>query len=276
MQIISNDSHIIRKALKLTMVEMAVLVDIYQMSQNPKFNFWCVKSKDAIAEWLNISRPTVFRAIEVLEEKKYVERSQIGIRPTQLIWDLASSQDISIAVKNGNHDLIYGIIEDTKPRYSQYQNDTTIVSKCDGDSIKMILEQYQNDTQDNTFSNTVSNTLSNIKKTNKKSKLEIYQENPEYHEHLSSLDTDSQQLASTWAKYKFEVKKGYKTYAWIPSLKKEIAQFGIKQVREAIEKAIKEEYEGYHIQIPKGNAKPIQPNPENKSQSKMLTKATEL
>jgi DNA-binding Lrp family transcriptional regulator len=146
MDIISLSNHIIRKSLQLSLNEMAVLCDIKQMSQSPKLGFWCIKSKDKIGEWLDLSRATVFRAIDTLEKKGYLEKSEIGLRPSSLIYDLDLVQDeIAIYIKNNDLEIISAKIKEMRDYKSQ--NETLPVSKCDYDSIKMRQTQSQNDTQ---------------------------------------------------------------------------------------------------------------------------------
>ena len=120
---ISCDTHIIRKALRLSLNEMAVLCDIFQMSQNPKYNFWCIKSKEKIAEWLDLSRDTVFRAIYTLKDKGYVVSNELGhLKCTQFIYELETSQeDIAIYIKNGETELISAKMQ----KILQSQNATT-------------------------------------------------------------------------------------------------------------------------------------------------------
>lgn len=66
--------HIIRKAYCLSLHEYAVLIEIYYLSHNNKFGGWCIKSKDNIAETLDIGRDTVFSAIKKLEAIGLIER----------------------------------------------------------------------------------------------------------------------------------------------------------------------------------------------------------
>lgn len=105
---ISCDTHVIRKALRLSLNEMAVLCDIHQMSQNPKYGYWCVKSKDKMSEWLDLSRDTVFRAIKTLKDKGYVISNNEGhLKCTQFIFDIESAQDeIAIFIRNNDTELI--------------------------------------------------------------------------------------------------------------------------------------------------------------------------
>lgn len=113
MQIISLNNHIVRKALCLSLNEMAVLCDIKQMSQNPEYGYTCIKSKEKIADWLDLSRSTVFLIIETLLKKGLIEKNEIGLKPSKqlLMLDMAQ-EDIGLWVKNGEMELITKKIQD--------------------------------------------------------------------------------------------------------------------------------------------------------------------
>jgi len=66
--------HPIRKALLLSCNEYVVLDHIYRLSNNTKYGGWCIASKEKIAEWNELSRPTVFRIIDTLLEKNLIEK----------------------------------------------------------------------------------------------------------------------------------------------------------------------------------------------------------
>jgi hypothetical protein len=113
MQIISLNNHIVRKALCLSLNEMAVLCDIKQMSQEQKYGYTCIKSKDKIAEWLDLSRSTVFTILETLIKKGYIEKNEIGLKPTSFIYQLDMCQeDIGLWLKNGGVELVTKKIQD--------------------------------------------------------------------------------------------------------------------------------------------------------------------
>ena len=134
MQIISLNNHIVRKALCLSLNEMAVLCDIKQMSQEPKFGYTCIKSKEKIAEWLDLSRTTVFTIIDSLIKKGLVEKNEIGLKPTEFVYKLDMCQeDIGLWLKNGNVELVTKKIQD-------------IFTPCT-DSTESVLPQYRNCTQ---------------------------------------------------------------------------------------------------------------------------------
>jgi predicted transcriptional regulator len=107
MEIITLSNHIVRKALNLSLNEMAILCDIKKMSQNPSFGYWCIKSKDKIADWLDLSRTTVFSGINTLIKKGLIERSEFGLRPSKVIYMLDMAQeDIGLLIKNNDIELI--------------------------------------------------------------------------------------------------------------------------------------------------------------------------
>jgi DNA-binding PadR family transcriptional regulator len=108
MRMISCDTHIIRKALRLSLNEMAVLCDIYQMSQNPNYGYWCVKSKEKMAEWLDLSRDTIYRAISSLKQKGYIMSNEQGnLKCTQFIYNIETAQEeIAIWIKSNDTELI--------------------------------------------------------------------------------------------------------------------------------------------------------------------------
>lgn len=116
MELISLGNHIVRKALILSLNEMAVLCDILKMSQNPKYGNWCVKSKRKMAEWLDLSEDTIFKILKTLEQKNYIERSDIGVKPSQFIYNLNLCQEeIGVAIKTNDITFITLKIKELYP-----------------------------------------------------------------------------------------------------------------------------------------------------------------
>ena len=181
MEVINLSNHSVRKALQLSLNEMAVLCDIKKMSQNRKFDYWCIKSKDKIADWLDLSRATVFRAIDTLILKGYIEKSEKGLRLSTFASEIDLAQDeIGIYIKNNDVELISAKMKSIL--HTQSQNDTMIVSKCDGDSLKMILSQSQNETQDIHInkSKKKNNNISSVEDSNNhadKMSVKMYEQN---------------------------------------------------------------------------------------------------
>lgn len=148
MEIISLSNHIVRKALCLSLNEMAVLCDIKHMSQNPQFGYQCVKTKEKIASWLDLSRATVFNAISALVSKGYIERTSIGVRPSQFIYDLDSCQEeIGLMIKKGDTEMITQKVAQLLDAPSK--NYTKTVQNLDGDSLKFRPGPSKIYTQDN-------------------------------------------------------------------------------------------------------------------------------
>ena len=160
MQIISLNNHIVRKALCLSLNEMAVLCDIKQMSQEQKFGYTCIKSKDKIAEWLDLGRSTVFTIIDTLITKGLIEKNEIGLKPTSFVYQLDMCQeDIGLWLKNGGVELVTKKIQD-------------LLTPCT-DSPENGLQQSGNWTQ-------VYNIDSKKEKSNKKEKKQTIEERKEW------------------------------------------------------------------------------------------------
>ena len=133
---------------------MAVLCDIKNMSKNPKFGYQCIKSKEKIADWLDLSRGTVFNALSTLESKGYIERTQIGLKLTQFIHDLDSCQEeIGIYIETNDVSMISKKVGELLD--PEYKNCIPVVQKLDGDSPKIVLEQSKNCTQDSNKDNKI-------------------------------------------------------------------------------------------------------------------------
>jgi len=231
MDIISLSNHIIRKALCLSLNEMAVLCDIKQMSQNPKYGYQCVKSKDRIAEWLDLSRATVFNAINTLITKGFLERTAIGLKPTQFIFDLDSCQEeIGIYIKNNDVEMISKKVLEVLDGPSKIY--TTTVQNLDGDSLKFRLGQSKIYTQDIHI-----DIPEKVRKNNK----EILDKQP-----LNFMGLQEQ--IEMWLKYKKDKGKPYKNDDSIQMMIKKLHRFssGNKEVAtQIIEDAMSNNYDGF-------------------------------
>lgn len=84
-----------RKALQLSLNEMAVLCEIYSLSNNTDYNGWCYKSKQKIGETLDLSKATVITICNTLEVKGYINRHPETkfLQPTNWIRHVAQEQD---------------------------------------------------------------------------------------------------------------------------------------------------------------------------------------
>ena len=80
--------HDARKDFGLTLAEYAVIDTIGVLSNKRRYP-WCIKSKEAIADDLEVSRSTVFRAIAKGLEQSLLEKGprQGNLRTTQLWID---------------------------------------------------------------------------------------------------------------------------------------------------------------------------------------------
>lgn len=98
--------HALRRAYQLSLNEYGVLTEIYFLSHNTRYNGWCIKSKDNIAQTLDLSRDAVFRAIQKLEEKGLIEKNENRqLRTTDKFNSIVSARDgyaLSIVTEDEN------------------------------------------------------------------------------------------------------------------------------------------------------------------------------
>ena len=92
---LSLDSHWMRKALQLSLNEMAVLCEIYTLSNNTKFNGWCIKSKQKISETLDLSKQSVHSVCNTLLLKGYIDKDEETkyLKPTDFVRAIAQEQE---------------------------------------------------------------------------------------------------------------------------------------------------------------------------------------
>lgn len=107
MELLSLNNHHVRKALLLSLNEMAVLCDIYMLSHKPEFDYWCIKSKAKMADWLDLNRDTIFKILNTLELKGYILREGDKCRCTNFIHNVATAQEeVALLVRNGDMVLL--------------------------------------------------------------------------------------------------------------------------------------------------------------------------
>jgi DNA-binding Lrp family transcriptional regulator len=148
MEVITLGNHVVRKALILSLNEMAVLCDIVKMSNSPKYNFTCRKSKEKIADWLDLSRQTVHTIINTLKIKGYIISFDEGLRPSGLIYELnTASEEIGIYIKNGDIEMISKKISEIIDDLSVKNLDSS-VKKLDSGVKILYSEVSKNFTQD--------------------------------------------------------------------------------------------------------------------------------
>lgn len=200
MEIISLSNHIVRKALQLSLNEMAVLCDIKQMSRNPEYGYTCIKSKDKIAEWLDLSRTTVFNAINALEAKGYIERKKLGLSLSQFIIKLDMAQEeIGLILKSDGVELRSKKLVE----YISEISGVLTVQNLDGNSTEFGLSQYKICTQDIQLDiHKDIQLLKNIKKENKKSFKDW------------SIDDFKREMAILKPKYMQDIEELKKFYEW--------------------------------------------------------------
>ena len=130
MDIIDTNNNVIRKALRLSLNEMAVLREIFMLSQSRKYDHYCVKSKANIAYTLDLSERTVFNIIEKLEMYNLIIKNDIGhLALSTFMEALVSERDnIALAISTDGYQLATSkiaerIIEDMKNNSEQYKID---------------------------------------------------------------------------------------------------------------------------------------------------------
>ena len=77
--------HQVRKRLGLSNNEYCVIDSIDKLSNKPEHPY-CTRSKDELADWLEIGRRTVFRAIDVGLEKGLLEKNDRGDLRSTTRW----------------------------------------------------------------------------------------------------------------------------------------------------------------------------------------------
>lgn len=120
------------------MEEYAILDTIYYYSNNVKFNGWCIASKQTIANDLDVSERTVFRAIETCVEKGFIEKGEKGTLRTTDSWNemMANKHDWYIAFNGKENQFISGkntlkndpdkladTMTESQPTLTNWQND---------------------------------------------------------------------------------------------------------------------------------------------------------
>lgn len=94
---------------------MAVLCEIYSLSNNTVYNGWCIKSKESIADTLDLSKPTVLKIIDTLIEMEYVDREPHtkGLKPTDKIRAIAQeTENFMILIKTDGYVLASSMMYD--------------------------------------------------------------------------------------------------------------------------------------------------------------------
>lgn len=92
--------HPLRKALNLSMHEYAVLDSIMKLSNNTEFSGWCVISREKLSRSLDLSKPTIIKIYNTLDQKGLIKTNSLGhARPVQSFIELFNpTNDVNIAV----------------------------------------------------------------------------------------------------------------------------------------------------------------------------------
>ena len=133
--------HPFRKALMLSLNEMAVLKEIYDLSNNTKYNGWCSKSKANIAETLDLSRQSIQTIISTLLQKNYVEKDKNGwLRPTDEIREYAQERkNIGFIISADNYSIATARFKEIKNKYDMTCKETLQgVKKLDTEPVKKL------------------------------------------------------------------------------------------------------------------------------------------
>jgi len=91
--------HTVRKALCLSLNEYAVACEIWALSNNETYGGWCIKSKENISNTLDLSRPTIQKIINTLEEKTIIKRRENGwVRTVDEFNSIMSTRDVNLLI----------------------------------------------------------------------------------------------------------------------------------------------------------------------------------
>ena len=76
--------HVVKDKFDLSLATYAVIDSVHVLSHTDQNYYYCVESKEGIADFLKISRRTVFNALKEALEKGLVEKNPSGhLRTTQ-------------------------------------------------------------------------------------------------------------------------------------------------------------------------------------------------
>ena len=78
--------HDVREKLSLSLNTYAIIDSVHKLSRNNPDYPYCTMSKEDIAAFLKLSRPTVFRAIQEGEAKGLLQRTKEGFLRTTQRW----------------------------------------------------------------------------------------------------------------------------------------------------------------------------------------------
>lgn len=150
---LSLNHHAFRKALQLSLNEMGVLKEIYDLSHSR----YCIKSKQKIAETLDLSERVVFDIIKMLTFKGYLIRNKKGgLKPTDFIIEISQETDrFAFIIKSDNYTLasskIFQFVEDYKKNYTMQKVQSDYAESADDTMQKVQTSNTIEYTQSNSI-----------------------------------------------------------------------------------------------------------------------------
>ena len=104
--------HPLRKSLNISCNEYCVLDTIYHLSNNSKYGGWCIKSRQNIADDLDLSKQTVITIIDNLEKKGLILKNEDTkfLRPCDLYCEAIQQKNDWIVGKISGEKMISGNI----------------------------------------------------------------------------------------------------------------------------------------------------------------------
>lgn len=115
--------HTVRKALCLSLNEYAVACEVWALSNNEAYSGWCIKSKENISNTLDLSRPTIQKIINTLEDKSIIKRKNNGwIRTVDEFNSIMSTRDVSMLI-DGDFSVLSICKESLQPSVKKVNTD---------------------------------------------------------------------------------------------------------------------------------------------------------
>lgn len=210
---------------------MAVLKEVYELSNNTKFNGWCVKSRTKIADSLDLSRQCIITCLNTLQMKGYVEYNKdLGMcKPTDMIREIAQEREnIGILIKTEGYEImsmkLAEMVKSMNPKNNNYEqkNDAELgckdilqVSKKSTEVSKKLTPSVK---KIDTYSISYSISDNNIYTNEEKNTLQVDISFDDFWFIYSSMLTDDniarkKQTLSAWEKLNTQEKQTALDYA---------------------------------------------------------------
>jgi len=151
--------HPIRNSFNLSLNEYCVLDTIYHLSNNQRYNGWCVASKGHIAKVLGLGESTVYTILTTLEEKGLIERSDRGDVRTLDLWNelIANKDDYIIGFTGKESQFLTGnMLKKAKKAMPTPKGRDTLQNQEGG------LQNLEGDTPESGYNNNNYNNNDNI------------------------------------------------------------------------------------------------------------------